>query len=217
LLENPAVQVQVDAEEFEAQARPATEPDEGLLAGWRFSTLTDQATSLFQRTCEWFSKTRQPCHLGGREFLIKEIRSTPTANWQQLALSQPARQLGLRFCSPTAFKQGSGHLPLPLPVNVSRSPVHIWEAFAPPMMHLPEGWLDWCNQDVFVKQHKIETVQVNLSQQERFTGFVGEVWFEAIQGNEINLCVWQALGTLATVCGVGHRTTRGMRAVERIS
>jgi len=191
--------------------------EEGQLAGLRLSALTEQAASLFQRTGEWFSRTKRPCHLGGREFIIKETRSTPTTNWQQLALSEPARQLGLRFCSPTAFKQGPGHLPLPLPVNVFRSPVRIWEAFAPPLMQLPEGWLEWCNRDVFIKQHNIETVQVNLSQKECFTGFVGEVWFEALRGNDMDLCVWQALGTLATVCGVGHRTTMGMGAVERIS
>lgn len=190
---------------------------DGCLAGIRLSALTDQAASLFQRTGEWFCQTARPCHLGGREFIISDCRTTPGPNWQQLALSEPTKQIGLRFCSPTAFKQGPGHLPLPLPANVFSSPVRVWEAFAPPMMILPSEWLAWCAQDVFVTRHNIETVQVNISKQERFTGFVGDVWFEAVQGNEINLRAWQALSTLATYCGVGHKTTMGMGTVERIS
>ena len=142
---------------------------------------------------------------------------TPGPNWQQLALSEPVKTLGLRFVSPTAFKQGPGHLPLPLPRNVFNSPVRIWEAFAPPMMVLPSDWLDWCSRDVFITNHNIETVQVNISQKERFTGFVGEVWYEAYRGDEIQLRAWQALSTLATFSGVGHKATMGMGAVEYIS
>lgn len=190
---------------------------DGCLVGLRLSTLTDRATSLFQRTGDWFSKTERPCHLGGREFIILESRVTPGPSWQQIALSEPAKNLGLRFVSPTSFRQGPGHLPLPLPANVFGSPIRIWQAFAPPMMVLPPEWLDWCARDVFVSRHNIETVQVNISQQERFIGFVGEVWFEAYQGSEMQLRAWQALGTLAGFCGVGHKTTMGMGAVERIS
>ncbi len=191
--------------------------DEGCLVGIRLSAMTDRAANLFQRTGEWFCKTKRPCHLGGQEFIIRESRATPGPNWQQLALSEPAKQIGFRFVSPTAFKQGPRHLPLPLPKNVFSSPARCWQTFAPPMMVLPEGWLEWCAKDVFVVQHNIETVQVNISRQERFTGFVGEVWFEAHQGDELYLRAWQALATLATFCGVGHKTTMGMGAVEYIS
>jgi hypothetical protein len=73
-------------------------------------------------------------------------------------------------------------------------------------MQLSEGWLEWFNQDVFIKQQNIETVQVTLNQKECckptcrcFTGFVGEVWFEAFRGSEIDLCAWQALGTVERI------------------
>ena len=188
----------------------------GHLAGLRLSALTDRAAALFQRTGNWFMREKRPCHLGGHEFVISESRATPSSNWQQLALSEPVRAIGLRFASPTSFKQGPGSLPLPLPKNVFSSPVRAWEAFAPPMMSLPSGWLEWCARDVFVKYHNIETVQVAISQQEQFTGFVGEVWFEAYQGEDMQLRAWQALSTLATFCGVGHKTTMGMGAVEII-
>lgn len=190
--------------------------DVGHLAGLRLSALTDRAATLFQRTGEWFARERRPCHLGGQEFTITDVQTVPGPGWPQLALSQPGRQVGLRFLSPTAFKQGPRHLPLPLPVNVFSGPLRIWEAFAPPMLRLPEGWLDWCARDVFVTRHSIETVTVAIDQREQFTGFVGEVWFVAHQGQEIDLCAWQALTDLATFCGVGHKTTMGMGAVARL-
>ena len=190
--------------------------EEGNLAGIRLSALTEQTASLFQRTGEWFHRTERTCQLGGQEFIICESRSTPGLNWQQLAMTEPGKQVGLRFVSPTAFKQGPGHLPLPLPRNVFGSPMRIWKAFAPPMMRLPDNWLDWCERDVFVTQHNIETIQVNINKKEKFTGFVGEVWYEAYKGSEPNLRAWQALAELATFCGVGHKATMGMGAVERI-
>jgi CRISPR-associated endoribonuclease Cas6 len=189
---------------------------DGCLVGIRLSAVTDRAATLFQRTGEWFAKTERNCHLGGHEFVISECRTTPGPNWQQLALSEPTRQLGLNFISPTAFKQGPRRTPLPLPASVFGSPFRLWEAFAPPMMVLPPEWLDWCARDVFVTRHKIETIQVAISQKEQFTGFVGEVWFEAYRGDELQLRAWQALSTLAAFCGVGHMTTMGMGAVEQL-
>lgn len=84
------------------------------------------------------------------------------------------------------------------------------------MMTLPTGWLDWCTQNVFVTQHHIETATVSIDKNDRFTGFVGEVWFEAYRGEELALRAWQALTDLAVFCGVGHKTTMGMGVVERI-
>lgn len=190
--------------------------EDGLLAGLKIAALTEQAANLFQRIGEWFSQTQRPCRLGNQEFIIRQFHHISGPSWKQLALSEPAKQLGLRFLSPTAFKKGPRHLPLPLPANVFRGPVRIWDAFAPPMIMLPDGWLDWCAQNVFIKEHNIKTVQVNISQREHFNGFVGDVWFEAHKGNELNLRAWQALGTLLPFCGTGHKTTMGMGAVERI-
>jgi CRISPR-associated endoribonuclease Cas6 len=191
--------------------------DDGILAGIRISAITERAATLFQRTGEWFCKTKRPCHLNGHEFIITDCRITSGLNWQQLAHSQPAKMMGLRFASPTAFKQGPGWMLFPLPGNVFGSAVRLWETYAPPMMTLPRGWLDWCKKDVFVVQHNIETVQVNISQKALFTGFVGEVWYTAQAGDEMQLRAWQALGNLAAFFGVGHKATMGMGAVDQLS
>ncbi len=190
--------------------------DEGHLAGMRLAAITERAATLFIRTGEWFQKEEHPCHLGGQEFIIQEVTQAPGLNWQQLAYSQPVKQVGLRFISPTAFKQGPGYLRFPLSGNVFASPVRIWEAFAPPMMSLSKDWLEWCRRDIFVTRHQIETVSVNIRKQQSFIGFVGEAWFEAHRGDDQQLRTWQALAELATFCGVGYKTTMGMGAVERV-
>lgn len=189
--------------------------EDGFLAGIRLAALSERAASLFQRTGDWFCKTQRPCHIGGREFFVSDYWSTPSLNWQQLAMNEPVSKMGLRFVSPTAFKQGPGHLPLPLPANVFGSSAKIWQAFAP--SELPEEWLEWCQQDIFIIQHNIETVKVTVSRHQQFTGFVGDVWFEAFKGSHIQRRAWSALGTLAAFCGVGHMTTMGMSAVELLA
>lgn len=190
---------------------------EGCLAGIRLSAIIDRVATLFQRTGDWFAKMEYPCQLGGHEFIISDCRITAGPNWQQLALSEPSRQIGLNFISPTSFKQGDIRTPLPLPATVFGSPYRLWKAFAPPMMVLSSEWLEWCTRNVFITQHRIETVAVTVNQKETFTGFVGEVWFEAHRGSELQQRTWQALSSLAAFCGVGHMTTMGMGAVEQLS
>jgi CRISPR-associated endoribonuclease Cas6 len=84
------------------------------------------------------------------------------------------------------------------------------------VLSIPADWLEWCERDVFVVEHHIQTAVVSITRSESFVGFTGQVSFRAYQGQEQYLRVWQALGTLAAVCGVGHKTTMGMGAVERI-
>ncbi len=195
--------------------------NEGHMAGMRLAAITERVATLLIRTGEWFQKEKRPCHLNGQEFVIQEVTQTPGLSWQQLAYSQPVQKIGLRFISPTAFKQGPGYLRFPLSGNVFASPVRIWKAFAPPMMSLPDDWLEWCRLNVFVTRHQIETVSVKIRKQQPFIGFVGEAWFEAHRrdahrGDDQQLRTWQALAELATFCGVGYKTTMGMGAVERM-
>ena len=192
--------------------------DDGTCAGVRIAAITERVANLFTRTGEWFRDEQKVCHLKGQEFWIDDVRCTPGPTWQQLAHSQPAKQMGLRFLSPTAFSlRGNRWLLLPLPKNVFRAPARIWEAFAPPMMTRLDGWLAWCEQHVLVSELRIETVTVNIRERVKFTGFVGEVWYTALHDDEMAQRIWQAQAELAAFCGVGAKSTMGMGAVERIS
>jgi CRISPR-associated endoribonuclease Cas6 len=195
---------------------------DGRLVGVRLAAFDARTADFFRRAWHDVRRRGEILRLGRYQtFTIDEIIEDPGASFALLASSPPALKMGLRFLSPTAFKQGPGSLPLPLPANVFSWPYRIWQEYAHQDLALPEDWLEWSQRELFVVAHRIETVQVAISREEKFTGFVGDVWFQAISRPkepipELYLCVWQALGSLATFSGVGHKTTMGMGAVERI-
>ena len=186
--------------------------ESGHLAGLRVSAIDQRATSLLSRAWNWHGRRHTTFRLGRQEFNVVDVQDTDGPGWLQLARSQARSEMTLQFLSPTAFKQGPGHLPLPLPRNVFDWPLRVWQQHGPPHT-LPQDWPDWCDRNVFVTDHQIQTATVSISQQEQFTGFVGRVTFTAHEGSEIQLAIWQALGQLAAFCGVGHKTTMGMGAV----
>jgi CRISPR-associated endoribonuclease Cas6 len=189
--------------------------EDGVLVGMRLAAITERTAALFTKAWEKARREGEVLRLGRYQtFIAQEVVCQPGLSFAELALLPPDEQMGLSFLSPTAFKQGPGHLTLPLPANVFGWPLRVWQAFAPSPVDVSERWLDWCAADVFVVRHQIETATVSIGRQEPFTGFVGDVWFEAMGGSEVYLRVWQALGRLATFCGVGHKTTMGMGAVE---
>ena len=149
---------------------------------------------------------------------IEQLSVLPHDDFPQLAnqpLSAHPREQTLHFRSPTDFKQGPVHLPLPLPRNVFGSPLRLWNSFAPEPLQISYDWLDWCEQNVYVKQHNIRTVTLPLNRRSSFTGFVGRVTFRAHKGDDQQLQIWQTLGTFATFCGIGRKTTMGMGAVDK--
>jgi CRISPR-associated endoribonuclease Cas6 len=184
----------------------------GHLAGLRLSAVNDRAVTLISRAWSWHEQRQTVLRLGRQEFTVARVHSQPGPTWLQLARSQARSEMTLDFLSPTAFKQGPGHLTLPLPRNVFDWPVRVWQVHGPPYT-LPADWHDWCEKSIFITDHQIHTASVNISQKEQFTGFVGRVTFTAHEGSEIQLAIWQALGQLAAFCGVGHKTTMGLGAV----
>jgi CRISPR-associated endoribonuclease Cas6 len=187
---------------------------DGGLAGLRLAAVTERTAALFRQAWEQAKQNGDVLRLGRYQtFTVQEINCQQGLSFPELATISPSQHLAFHFLSPTAFKQGPGHLPLPLPANVFSWPFRIWQTFAPNSMTLSDTWLDWCEQEVFVVSHRIETVTVAVSQQEQFTGFVGIVHFRAQQSPDAYLRVWQAMARLATFCGVGHKTTMGMGAV----
>ncbi|MBX7250967.1 MAG: CRISPR system precrRNA processing endoribonuclease RAMP protein Cas6 [Candidatus Promineofilum sp.] len=186
----------------------------GLLLGIRLGVVAEWAAELFVRAWNWHREQGGSLQLGPNVCVVTDVQCDPGPRWLDLAQCPPEPRVGLRFLSPTAFRQGPGHSPLPVPYNVFHWPWRVWQAFAPDF-GLPDDWLDWCAQEVFVVQHQIETVTVPISKDKSFTGFVGEVVFEALDGGAGQMGLLQALARLAAYSGVGHKTTMGMGAVER--
>jgi len=190
--------------------------EEGELVALRISAFSTAACELIYASWQMVSQLGVPLRLGNQGLYVETITVIHQTSFPDLANSSQEQVMKLRFLSPTAFKQGPGSLPLPLPINVFGTPARIWQAYAPSVMPLPERWLDWCQQNVFVTEHQIATATVPLNQHSFFLGFVGEVIFTARSRQPSYLCAWQTLGKVAAFCGVGHKTTMGMGAVEKV-
>ncbi|RMD47961.1 MAG: CRISPR system precrRNA processing endoribonuclease RAMP protein Cas6, partial [Candidatus Thermofonsia bacterium] len=189
---------------------------DGHLTGLRYALLTEDATDIFYRAWMRVYSQKQILKLGHQPFVVSNLEVVSGPDCHRLAeTAVPQKELTLHFLSPTAFKQGPGHLPLPLPGNVFHWPLRVWQAYAPPALRLqmPDTWLNWCRQNIFVTEHQIETAAVSITYKETFTGFVGQVTFNAYKGGQEYLRIWQTLGHLAAFSGVGHKTTMGMGAV----
>lgn len=209
------------------------ENDRGYLAGVRYAVLTEDAASFIFEAWRRLYHSRQRLTLGRYQtFTVAHVECIHVGSYADMARLEPRREMTLSFLSPTAFKQGPGSLPLPLPVNVFRWPLRVWQSYAPMvLLAIPDDWLAWCERNVFVVEHAIQTGTVAITRQERFTGFTGQVTFAAydgtahstrselaltgVKGRAHYLRVWQALGALAAFSGVGHKTTMGMGAVEK--
>lgn len=117
--------------------------------------------------------------LGG-SFKVLEVEQEQTS-YEQLYTylvaeePTPSREFQLKFLTPTAFSQGRGQLPLPVPELMFRSWLNRWNYFAP--IYLGEDeLLEYLTQGVKIKHHRIKTRNFALSKG-YITGFTGTVTF----------------------------------------
>ncbi|MEZ4518740.1 MAG: CRISPR system precrRNA processing endoribonuclease RAMP protein Cas6 [Chloroflexota bacterium] len=150
--------------------------------------------------------------IGRQRFRAGDVTCTAGPGWPELADARPVVRVDMEFLSPTTFRQGPGHLPLPVPYNVFYWPWRVWQAYAPPA-DLPDDWLDWCRDEVFVTDHRLETAPVRIAGQSELKGFVGWARFETHKGTREQLRLLHALAQLAVYTGVGYKTTMGLGAV----
>lgn len=188
---------------------------DGRLAGLRLGAVEGRAAQLFLRAWEWHRARGSVQAIGRRQFRVGEVVCAAGPGWADLVAARPVTRVELEFLSPTTFRQGPGHMPLPLPYNVFAWPWRVWQAYAPPAA-LPEEWLEWCRADVFVTDVHIDTAPIAITPDNALMGFVGRARFETSRGSAAQLSLLHALARLATYSGVGHKTTMGMGAVGLI-
>lgn len=184
----------------------------GLLAGLRVGTISHRVAQLVVRAWDWHRRERHVLSIGRQRLRAGDVVCVAGPEWADLVDIQPVVRVDLEFLSPTTFRQGPGHLPLPVPYNVFYWPWRVWQTYAPPAS-LPDDWLEWCRDDVFVTAHRLETVPVRITGPNQLGGFVGQARFETHKGSRDQLRLLHALAMLATYTGVGHKTTMGLGAV----
>lgn len=127
-------------------------------------------------------------------------------------------RLTLRFLSPTSFKAGPMHYPLPDPHAVFRSYLSRWNAFAPRPLQINVSLLDVVDAHVAVARYRTQTEIVDLGPG-RLVGFVGTVSYQVLRSRLLGDDVMRSLNVLADYarfCGTGHKTTQGLGQTHRL-
>jgi CRISPR-associated endoribonuclease Cas6 len=127
-------------------------------------------------------------------------------------------QLTLRFLSPTSFRTGPMHYPLPDPHAVFRSYLSRWNAFAPRPLQVNISLLDVVDAHVAVARYRTQTEMVDFMRG-RLIGFVGTVSYQVLRSHLLGEDILRSLNVLADYayfCGTGHKTTQGMGQTRRL-
>lgn len=115
----------------------------------------------------------------------------------------------MQFTTPTAFRQSSGSLPLPLPSLMFRSWLERWNNFAPIYLGGDE-LIAYLSNAVLLKHHKIQTRSWQL-QKGYVNGFVGDVTLQISHRTDSLLAnVANLLVQYSQFAGTGIKTRLGM-------
>jgi len=142
---------------------------------------------------------------------------------QDAGLTGAKNTLRMEFASPTAFRNNSLDVSLPLPGQVFRSLWRKWNAFCPEAMQVQDIWPAFAEACIFVDElTAVNTVRWTFAEGTRgaatgFTGTVGfrlpsaralkDEWREYTEGAAV---VMHSLARFGFYAGVGHHTTIGM-------
>lgn len=164
-------------------------------------------------------------NLMGQKLPIQEGWLTrEQATYAQLAAAaRPATQIDFEFLTPTSFRAGKLHYPLPEPRSIFRSLLARWNAFAPgPLLMDDEHLIQVVEQHVCVRRLDIRTQLIDFGKGNRGkqVGFIGQVSLQIVQPGLVlpeDILRLNALADYAYFCGVGHKTTHGMGQTRRVN
>ncbi len=125
-----------------------------------------------------------------------------------LAKNSAGRRIGLDFRSPTTFKSGGKHVPLPLPGLVFGSLLERWNACAP--IAFPHELRRYAEECLALTQYKLSTRPVPAKSGSLRVGFVGEVSYTSLNYDRYWMSLLGVLAEFALYAGVGAGTSMGM-------
>ncbi|AFY38651.1 CRISPR-associated protein, Cas6 family [[Leptolyngbya] sp. PCC 7376] len=186
-----------------------------LIAGKRYKWfLHCFSQGVTDTVLEWLGDVRPSVVLIGTCELAIERVSVSLQPYCYLDLLQITRQncMILSFLSPTVFRVRGAYLPLPMPRNVFHSYLRRWNAFSKFEVDL-ENFLDWVDDFVVIRKHRLATQRVGTARKSIVTGFLGSVQF-AVRSeglfHEGYVHLFSVLGFFAPYCGTGSKTTYGL-------
>lgn len=132
---------------------------------------------------------------------------------QLMRIERPGRRVALDFYTPTTFKSGGMHVPVPLPNLVFGNLADRWNAFSPIVLS-PEV-RRFGEEMVAISRYKLESRSVAFKDGSQRVGGVGRVTYRALGGDRYWLGVMQMLADFAFYSGVGALTTVGFGQSRR--
>ena len=133
-------------------------------------------------------------------------------SWPALLGAEPASDVLLEFLTPTLFKKGDVHYPVPDPERILRSLIRRWNAFAPERM--AEGLILELSKKVTARFLNVHTRAAHGHT--RTPGFVGRIALHFPKASEPEGRWVARLGELAFFSGVGAKTTLGFGLARRL-
>ena len=186
---------------------------------------------IFQQFMRRFltGEARPTLRLGGVEFLISEVLTTPGASpWagytsfaQLWENAKAVEEITLKFTSPTAFNLGTKEwgkhfVVFPEPALVFRSLLKVWNGYAP-LAFAEEPLMEYVAENVVVKRHGIRTQMLRYPRHFQ-VGFLGRCTYGLMgEGHEYEKRALNALADFAFYSGVGYHTTMGMGQCYRMT
>ena len=135
--------------------------------------------------------------------------SSYAALTQQYTLTPrpPGPWINLRFASPTTFRSGGVHVPLPIPSLLLGHWLEKWNAFAPLALH-PDV-RSFAEEQVVVNRYDLHTEPVQFGPA-TIIGFLGQCSLTVKHDDPYWRRIPHLLAAFSFWCGTGHKTTQGL-------
>ncbi|MCO6450983.1 MAG: CRISPR system precrRNA processing endoribonuclease RAMP protein Cas6 [Caldilineales bacterium] len=125
-----------------------------------------------------------------------------------LAPGQTPRRFEMQFASPTTFKSGGKHVPIPMPDLVFGSLLDRWNALAP--LAFPAEARRYASECLALSRYRLQSRAVPIKGGGLRVGAVGKATFATLNYDHYWMGVMAALARFALFGGVGGGTTMGM-------
>lgn len=129
------------------------------------------------------------------------------AQQHTLAPRPPGPWVNLRFASPTTFRSGGVHVPLPIPALLLGHWLEKWNAFSPLALH-PDVRA-FAEEQVVVNRYDLRTEPVQFGPA-TIIGFVGQCSLTVKHEDPYWRRIPHLLAAFSFWCGTGHKTTQGL-------
>ena len=131
-----------------------------------------------------------------------------------LAKVPAPRRISLMFSSPTPFKSGGRHVPLPLPGLVFGSLLERWNSCAP--LAFPPEARRYAEECLAISQYHLQTRPVPQKSAGLRMGAIGRVTFSTLNYDRYWMSVLAVLAQFSLFSGLGVGTSQGLGQCRRL-